>query len=342
MPAGKKIRIGLNGFGRIGKAFFKLTWDHPQLQIVGINTRSGLPLYVHLLKYDSIYGIWDKDIRQKGKNLLVDGKTVAFSNKTNGAELPWRKLKVDVVIDATGKHRSYEDAKLHLQAGASYVIGTSPMTDPDITLVRGVNEHLFQPRRHQVISAASCTTVCSALTLKVLDDHFGIDSAVINTVHALTGSQSVIDTANDDLRKSRAAGLSIIPTSTGAAKTVDKLLPGLKGRLSALSLRVPISLPSIISLTAQLKKPATARTVNQAFRRASRTSLKGHLAVSDLPLVSIDFKQNPHGAIIDLLSTSVIRGRMVNVLAWYDNEWGYTSQVVKLVEFLAGKIESKS
>ena len=335
------MRVALNGFGRIGRAFFKRAWDMPDVEIVGVNTRSDVEEYAHLLKYDSVYGIWDHEVSYKTGKLVVDGRETNFSNVKNGKGLPWKELEVDLVVDATGKPRIRAQAKKHLDAGSKYVMVTSPMEDPDITLIKGINEGEFDPAKHKVIAAASCTSVCSGLTIKVLDENFGIEHGMVTTVHALTGTQQIMDTAKENLRRARAATQSIIPTTTGATKTLGKLFPHLNGKLSGISLRVPILAPSLVTFAAELKKETSIDEVNKAFSKASETDLKGSLDVTDLPLVSVDFIQNPHGAIVDLLSTEVIDKKMVNVLSWYDNEWGYTSQIVDLVKYLDTKINAQ-
>lgn len=333
-----KTRVALNGFGRIGRAFFKQVWDDPEIEIAAVNTRSSVGQYAHLLKYDSFYGIWDQEVKASGKNLVVNGKKVPFTAEENGGGLPWKKYAVDLVVDATGKRRKKKEAEYHVTSGAGFVVVTSPMDDPDLTAVYKINHENFNPKKHKVIAAASCTTVASALTAKVLDEKFGVEQGMITTIHALTGSQGVIDSAHDDYRKGRAATESIVPTTTGAAKTIGKLFPHLEGKLSAMSIRVPIALPSLISFALNLKKPASVKSINSAFRKAAHGELKGSLDATDLPLVSVDYIQNPHGATIDLLSTSVVNGKIVTVLAWYDNEWGYTAQTVKLIKNMAKKI----
>jgi len=336
----KKLRVALNGFGRIGRAFFKQVWNDPEIEIVAVNTRSGAAQYAHLLKYDSFYGIWDHEVGSAGSNLIVDGKKIPFTAEENGSGLPWKKHRVALVVDATGKRRRHEEAEYHIRSGAKYVVVTSPMDDPDITAVYKINHESFNPKKHKIIAAASCTTVAAALATKVLDETFGVEQGMITTIHALTGSQGVIDAAKDDFRKGRAATESIVPTTTGAAKTIGKLFPHLEKNISAMAIRVPISLPSLISYSLNLKKPATAKTINSAFRKAAGGELRGSLDASDLPLVSVDYIQNPHGATVDLLSTSVVNGKIVTVLVWYDNEWGYTAQTVKLIKDIAGKINN--
>jgi glyceraldehyde 3-phosphate dehydrogenase len=252
--------------------------------------------------------------------------------------LPWKKLGVDLLLDATGNATRRDKAARHLEDGAKFVVVTAPMDDADETFVFAANHQKFNPQKHKIISAASCTTVASSLTLKVLEENFGVKQGFINTVHAVTSDQSLLDGSHRDLRRARAAMESIIPTTTGVSKTIIKLYPHLQGKISALSLRVPVQNPSIVVLTAELKKSASLKAMNKAFITAAKGKLKNHLAVSDLPLVSTDFRGNPNGAIIDLLSNELVDGKLANVLAWYDNEWGYVTQMSQLVGYLAKRI----
>jgi glyceraldehyde 3-phosphate dehydrogenase len=332
-----KIRVAVNGLGRIGRVFLRQAWNNPNFEIVALHSRSGLDMYAHLLKYDSTYGVWDKEVLVKNNSLVINGKVFPFVSENNGT-LPWKELGVDIVVDATGSYSKKQQALKHIEYGAKYMVATSPMSDADVTLILPLNEKQFNPKKHFIISAGSCTTVCSSLLVKVLETNFGINRAFINTVHAVTSDQSLLDSSHKDLRRARSATESIIPTTTGVSKAITQIYPNLIGKLSAISLRVPAINPSIVSFTVDLKKTVTKEQVNKAFEQASKKELKNHLAVSNLPLVSIDFRGVERGAIVDLLSTDVIDGKMLNVLAWYDNEWGYVSQTVHLVEFLAKKI----
>jgi len=336
MTSSKKPKIALNGLGRIGRVFLRIAHNNPNFEIVALHSRSDLPMYAHLLKYDSNYGVWDKDVTVKGRSLVIDGRTFPFV--TDEGPLPWKKLGVDLVVDATGKYTKRNMAVEHLDAGARYVVTTAPMDDADETFVIAANHQNFDPSKHKIISAASCTTVCSTLTVKVLEENFGVERAFINTVHAFTSDQSLQDGSHKDWRRARGATQSIIPTNTGVSKTITKIYPHLEGKLSALSLRVPVPDPSVVVMTAILKKPTTKEELNQAFIKAAQGELKGHLGVSDLPLVSIDFKGNSNGATIDLAANEVVDGKLVNIVAWYDNEWGYVSQMVKLLEHLSQNI----
>ena len=332
-----KTKIAINGLGRIGRILLRQIWNNPNFEIVALHSRSGLDVYAHLLKYDSTYGVWDKEVSVKRGNLVIDGKVFPFVQEKDG-KLPWKALKVDLVIDATGKYTKKEAAAKHLIDGAKYMMVTAPMEDADETFVYAVNHKNFNPETNKIISAASCTTVCSSLTTKVLEENFGVKQEFINTVHAFTSDQSILDSSHKDFRRARTASQSIIPTSTGVSKTIVKIYPHLKGKISAISLRVPALNPSIACFTAVLKTKTTKEAVNKAFIKASQGELKNHLAASNLPLVSVDYKGNPNGAIVDLLSTDVVDGNLLSALVWYDNEWGYSQQTVYLIEYLCKEI----
>lgn len=336
-----KTRIVLNGLGRIGRVFLRIAYNNPNFEIVAAHSRSALEMYAHLLKYDTTYGTWDKDVRVEGNNLVIDDVKIPYIKDESGAlgKLPWGDLGVDLVLDATGNATKREKAQKHLDDGAKYLVVTAPMDEADETFVFAANHKNFNPQKHKIISAASCTTVCSTLTLKVLEENFGVKTGFINTVHAVTSDQSLLDGSHKDLRRARAAMESIIPTTTGVSKTIVKIFPHLKGKISALSLRVPVQNPSIVVLTAELNKSTDLKTLNQAFVKAADGELKTHLGVSNLPLVSTDFRGNPNGAVIDLLANELVDGKLANILAWYDNEWGYVSQMTKLVEYIAGQIQ---
>src|SRR3989344_1697328 len=335
----KPIKLAINGLGRIGRGFLRIAWDNPHFEIIAANSRSDLAMYAHLLKYDSTYGVWDKEVTVRGDNLIIGGKAIPFHQEVDGEDLPWGKLGAEMVLDATGKFKTHAEAETHIKACAKYVVVTAPGHDLDPTLVYGVNHGQFDPKKDQIISGASCTSICSSLVVKVLEENFGIERGFINTVHAFTSDQSLQDSSHKDLRRARAASQSIIPSTTGVTKTIGKMFPNLKGKISGMSFRVPVIDPSILAISAQLKTDTTAEKVNEAFRKASEGQLKGHLEVSDLPLVSRDYQGNPAGATIDLLSTEVVDGSFVNVLAWYDNEWGYVTQLTRLLEYLAKEIK---
>ncbi len=336
-PSSKKIRIALNGLGRIGRIFLRIAYNNPHFEIVAAHSRGEAGLYAHLLKYDSTYGTWQKNINAKKNRLIIDKVEIPYLQAKEG-HLPWKKIGVDFVLDATGKFTKRADAQKHLDAGAGFVMASAPMDDADKTFVYGANHKKFNPKLHKIISGGSCTTICSTLTMKVLQESFGVKQAYINTVHAVTNDQQLLDSSHKDVRRARSATESIIPTSTGVSKTIVKLYPELLGKVSALALRVPVVNPSLVVLTAQLKKNTTTQAVAKTFTKVAEGELKNHLSISNLPLVSIDFRGNPHGAVVDLYSTEVVDGNLVNVLAWYDNEWGYVQQMVYLLAYLAKRI----
>jgi glyceraldehyde 3-phosphate dehydrogenase len=338
-PSKTKTRIALNGLGRIGRIFLRLAWDNPNFEIAALHSRSGLEMYAHLLKYDSTYGIWDKEVSARGNKLVINGKKFPFVSAEDD-HLPWKKMKIDIVVDATGRYTKKQAAMSHLDQGAKFMVCTAPMEDPDETFVFKANHQKFDPAVHKIVSAGSCTTVCSTLTIKVLEETFGIDHAFINTVHAFTSDQLLLDGSHKDWRRARGAAQSIIPTSSGVSKTIAGLYPHLRGRIDALALRVPVPDPSVVVLSAVLKKPVSMDKLKAAYEKAAKGELKKHLAVSTLPLVSIDFKGNPHGATVDLYSSAVVNNHLVNILSWYDNEWGYVTQTVYLLEYLAKRIAS--
>jgi len=305
------------------------------LEVVAINASYPAETLAHLIKYDSTHGQFAGEVIPADDHLLVNGKTVKLLSNRNPAELPWKEMKIDIVIEATGKFNSRDKAALHLDAGAKKVILTAPGTNEDITIVMGVNESALNIEKHDVISNASCTTNCLAPVAKVLDDTFGIENGLMTTVHAYTNDQNNIDNPHKDLRRARSCGQSIIPTSTGAAKALSLVLPQLKGKLHGMALRVPTPNVSLVDLVVDLKREVTIDEINDAFYSASKGNLNGILDITTEPLVSIDFNTNEHSAIVDGLSTMVIGANKVKVLAWYDNEWGYSSRVVDLTNFVA-------
>lgn len=328
------IKAAINGFGRIGRSIFRAAWLAGDVDIIAINDTSDASALAHLLKYDSVHGIFDAEINTEGNALLIDGKRVAVLTQPDPAALPWRELGVDVAIEATGHFTARHQAEQHLQAGASRVIITAPGTDPDVTICMGVNETTFNPQRHRIVSNASCTTNCLAPVAKVLMENFGIVKGMMTTVHAYTNGQQILDHLDEDPRRARAAALSIIPTTTGAARGVARVLPELEGRLDGISVRVPTPNVSLISLVVEIKRTSSIEEVNASLRRAAATNLKNILEVCDQPLVSIDFNGNPASSIVDALSTNVIGGNMIKVLSWYDNEWGYSNRVVELLHHI--------
>ncbi|CAG9619594.1 glyceraldehyde-3-phosphate dehydrogenase [Sutcliffiella rhizosphaerae] len=337
-----RAKVAINGFGRIGRMVFRRAIQEKGLDIVAINASYPAETLAHLIKYDTNHGRFDADVYAQDDALIVNGKRIQLVNDRNPEALPWKKMNIDIVIEATGKFNSREKAALHLQAGAKRVILTAPGKNEDVTIVMGVNEEVLDLNDHFVISNASCTTNCLAPVVKVLDQQFGIENGLMTTVHAYTNDQKNIDNPHKDLRRARACGQSIIPTSTGAAKALSLVLPHLKGKLHGMALRVPTPNVSLVDLVVDLKKPVTVEEVNDAFQTASISTMDGILNVTMEPLVSIDFNTNPHSAIVDGLSTMVMGETKVKVLAWYDNEWGYSCRVVDLVNYVAEKMmESK-
>jgi glyceraldehyde 3-phosphate dehydrogenase len=329
------IRVAINGFGRIGRLTFRLLHSRPQeFDVVAINDLTDNKMLATLLKYDSNHRRFAGKVEHDAENLTVDGKKIRALAVRNPAELPWKELGVDVVVESTGVFRARAGAAKHLQAGARKVIITAPATDPDVTLVLGVNEGSYDPGRHHVVSNASCTTNCLATVAKVLLDEFGIRRGFASTVHSYTNDQPIHDFPHKDLRRARAGAMSMIPTTTGAATAVGLVLPTLKGKLDGIAIRVPTANVSVVDLTAELSRPGSVQAVNDAFRQAAAGPLKDILAYTDEPLVSVDFNGNPHSSIIDGLSTALVDGSLVKVLAWYDNEWGYSSRVRDLVRFM--------
>ena len=329
------VRVGVNGFGRIGRVFFRTALETRDIEVVGVNDLADAKTLAHLLKHDSVHGTLRADVAAKGEAIFVDGREIRVCALKDPATLPWRDLGVDIVVESTGVFRDTATASKHLQAGAKKVIITAPAKDPDATIVLGVNEQTYEPTRHRIISNASCTTNCLATTAKVLDDRFGIKRGFASTVHSYTNDQNVHDFPDRDLRRARAAAVSMIPTTTGAATAVGLVLPKLKGKLDGIAIRVPTINVSVVDLVAELEKPASVAAVNDAFREAASGSLRGILDVTDEELVSSDFNGNAHSSIIDLPSTASIEGTLVKVLAWYDNEWGYASRVRDLIRFVA-------
>ena len=330
-----KARVAINGFGRIGRMVFRKAILENKLDIIAINASYPAETLAHLIKYDTVHGPFQGDIIALDEELIVNGKRVKLLNNRNPEQLPWKELNIDVVIEATGKFNSRDKASLHLDAGAKKVIITAPGKNEDITIVMGVNEDILDINHHDVISNASCTTNCLAPVAKVLDEKFGIENGLMTTIHSYTNDQNNIDNPHKDLRRARACGQSIIPTSTGAAKALSLVLPQLKGKLHGMSLRVPTPNVSLVDLVVDLKQDVTIDEINQAFIEAKNGSLKGIVDFTMEPLVSVDFKTNPNSAIIDGLSTMVMGNRKVKVLAWYDNEWGYSSRVVDLTLHVA-------
>jgi len=328
------IRVGVNGFGRIGRVFFRAALEAQDIEVVGVNDLADAKTLAHLLKHDSVHGNLPAEVSSKDGAIFVNGREVRVLALKDPGSLPWKELGVDVVVESTGLFVDTATASKHIQAGAKKVIITAPAKDPDVTLVLGVNEAMYDPAKHRIISNASCTTNCLATTAKVLDDAFGIKRGFASTVHSYTNDQKIHDFPHKDLRRARAAAVSMIPTTTGAAKAVGLVLPHLKGKLDGIAIRVPTVNVSLVDLTAELNTSATVQAVNEAFREAAAGTMRGILDATDEELVSVDFNGNPHSSIVDLPSTAMVEGNMVKVLAWYDNEYGYSSRVRDLIRFI--------
>jgi glyceraldehyde 3-phosphate dehydrogenase len=333
-------RVAINGFGRIGRLVLRsaLEAGRDDLEFVAVNDLTSKETLAHLFKYDSVHGIFPGTVEASENGIRVNGKEVRVLSERDPAALPWKELEVDIVVESTGFFTKRADAAKHIEAGARKVIISAPAKEEDITIVLGVNEDRYDPDAHHVISNASCTTNCLAPVAKVLMESFGIERGLMTTIHAYTNDQSTLDAPHKDLRRARAAAVSMIPTTTGAARATSLVLPELKGKLDGMAIRVPTPDVSIVDLTAEVQKDASVESVNGALRSAAEGPLAGILDVSDEPLVSIDYTGNPHSSVVDLLSTAVIGSRMVKVLAWYDNEWGYASRVVDLASYVAKRL----
>ena len=331
------IRVGINGFGRIGRNILRAALPDKELEIVAVNDVTDAKTLGHLLKYDSILGNLSHDVRVEGDTILVDGRKVKVLSTKDPAALPWKDLGVEYAVESTGLFTDADKAKAHLASGAKKVIISSPAKGEDLTVVMGVNHEKYDPARHHIISNASCTTNCLAPVVKVLHESFGIVRGQMTTIHSYTNDQKILDLPHNDLRRARAAALSMIPTSTGAAKAIYLVIPELKGRLDGVAMRVPTPNVSVVDLTVELKGETTADAINDALKKAAAGPLKGILEVSTEELVSIDFRGNPASSIVDAPLTRVLQGSMAKVFAWYDNEWGFSSRMCDLIHFMAGK-----
>ena len=335
------IKVGINGFGRIGRNVLRASLGDPDLHFVAINDLTDAKTLAYLLKYDSVHGTLKGSVEAKDDQIIVDGKAIKVLAIKDPKELPWKDLHVDVVIESTGRFTDREGVGKHLSAGAKQVIISAPAKDPDVTIVLGVNEDTFDPKTHHIVSNASCTTNCLAPVAKVLLETFGIKHGVMTTIHSYTNDQQLLDLPHKDLRRARAAGMSMIPTSTGAAKALHLVLPQLKGKMDGLAIRVPTPNVSLVDLTVETEKDCDVAAVNEAFRKASNGALKGILDYSEDPIVSIDQKGDDHSATVDAPLTTVIDKRLVKVIAWYDNEWGYSCRVRDLIKVLAAKSKGR-
>ena len=330
-------KVGINGFGRIGRNVFRAALNNPEIEIIAVNDLTDAATLAHLLKYDSIHGTFDADVAVDGDNLVVNGKKVKVLAQTDPAKLPWGELGVDIVVESTGRFTVGEKAKAHIDGGAKKVIISAPAKGEDITIVMGVNEGKYDAAKHNIVSNASCTTNCLAPFTKVLLENFGIESGLMTTVHSYTNDQRILDLPHSDLRRARAAAMSIIPTTTGAAKAVALVLPELKGKMNGFAMRVPTPNVSITDLTVVLSKDTNEKEINEALKKAAEGELKGIMGYNELPLVSKDYNGCPLSSIVDGLSTMMVGPRMAKVVAWYDNEWGYSNRVVDLAIYMAKK-----
>ncbi len=331
------VKVAINGFGRIGRNVLRIASQSTGFDVVAVNDLTDTQTLAHLFKYDSVHGIFPGQVETDGENLVVDGKSIKVLSQRDPAQLPWQELNVDIVIEATGFFSARDQAALHLAAGAKKVVISAPGKDADLTVCMGINEADYDPAAHSIISNASCTTNCLAPVAKVLLESFGIVRGMMTTVHSYTNDQKILDLPHKDLRRARAAGVNMIPTTTGATKAAALVLPQLKDKLAGMAIRVPTPNVSLIDLVVETEKPTTVEEVNGAMLAASENGLKGILDYCDLPLVSHDFNGSAASSTVDAMSTAVLSGTMVKVLAWYDNEWGYSQRVFDLVRYIAAQ-----
>ena len=329
------VKVAINGFGRIGRNVFRGAFRDPEIEFVAINDLTDAKTLAHLLKYDSVHGVLDAEVSATDDAIVVDGKEIKIFAERDPKALPWKELGVEYVIESTGVFRKRDQAQWHIDAGAKKVIITAPAKNEDLTIVMGVNEDQYDPANHHVVSNASCTTNCLAPVAKVLHENFGIKRGFMTTVHSYTNDQQILDLPHKDLRRARAAAMSIIPTTTGAAVAVGLVLPELKGKLDGFAMRVPTPDVSIVDLTCELEKPATVEEINAALKAAAEGPMAGVLAYTEEPLVSMDYLGNPNSSIVDGQLTNVMEGNFAKVVAWYDNEWGYSNKVLMLIEHMA-------
>ena len=337
----KKLNVAVNGLGRIGRSFLRQIINEPSVNLVAANSRSPIETYAHLIKYDSLYGTAKDEVKIDGDNIVFNGTSFKMLHIDNPGDMPWKEMNVDLVIESTGVFRTKEDSEKHLEAGAKKVLISAPAKDDDVvTLIPGVNESDYDPKKHDIVSAASCTTTCLAPICKVLEKEYGIKRGFMTTIHAYTNDQNLHDAPHkkEDLRRSRAAAESIIPTTTGASEAVAKVLPSVEGKLKGISLRVPTPTVSTVDLVCELEKSVgTVDDLNKKFKEAAKGEMKDILVVSEEPLVSVDYRGSTAASSIDALCTDVLSDSLVKIIAWYDNEWGYVSSMVRLVKYMAEK-----
>ncbi|OPY68998.1 MAG: Glyceraldehyde-3-phosphate dehydrogenase [Syntrophorhabdaceae bacterium PtaU1.Bin034] len=328
------VRVGVNGFGRIGRQVFRIGCRNPNLEFVAINDLTDAKTLAHLLKYDSVHRTMNSEVTEKDGSIVVDGKEIKILSERDPERLPWKDLRVDVVLESTGKFTDRVGGEKHLLAGAKKVLVSAPAKNPDVTFVLGVNEEVYDKSKHNIISMGSCTTNCLAPVVKVLQREFGIEYGLMTTIHSYTNDQVILDQPHRDLRRARAAALSMIPTTTGAAKAIAEVVPEVKGRLDGLAIRVPTPTVSLVDFVATLSRDASKEEINNMFRSYAAGPMKGIMAATDEELVSSDFIGSPYSSIVDLPSTFVIGGKMVKVLSWYDNEWGFSTRMADLLTFV--------
>jgi glyceraldehyde 3-phosphate dehydrogenase len=328
------VRVGINGFGRIGRQVFRIGFKNPNLEFVAINDLTDAKTLAHLLKYDSVHRTMNADVGVKDGSIVVDGKAVKILSERDPEKLPWKDLKVDVVLESTGKYTDRPGGEKHMLAGAKKVIISAPAKGPDVTFVLGVNEEAYDKAKHHIISMGSCTTNCLAPVVKVLQKEYGIEYGLMTTIHSYTNDQVILDQPHKDLRRARAAALSMIPTTTGAAKAISEVIPEVKGKLDGMAIRVPTPTVSLVDFVAMLSKNVSKEEINDMFRKYAAGPMKGIMAATDEELVSTDFIGNSHSSIVDLPSTFVVGGKMVKMLSWYDNEWGFSTRMTDLLSFV--------
>ena len=332
-------RIGINGFGRMGRLAFRAGWTWPELEFAHVNEPAGdAATSAHLLYFDSVHGRWDREVRSEADRMEIDGRTITHSSNKEIAATPWGDLGIDIVLEASGKFRKPEQLEAYFKAGVKKVIVAAPVKGDALNVVMGVNDHLYDPARHRILTAASCTTNCLAPVVKVIHEGIGSRHGMITTVHDMTNTQSILDTPHKDLRRARASSLSLIPTSTGSATAITQIFPELLGKLDGIAVRVPLLNASLTDCVFEVNRPTTVAEVNALLQTAARGPLKGILDYEERPLVSVDFRNDPHSSIIDALSTLVTNGTQVKILAWYDNEWGYANRYAELARKVAGSL----
>lgn len=330
----EKIRVAINGFGRIGRAVYRIADGNQKIEIVAINDLTDPKTLAHLLKYDSVHGVWDRDVKAGESSIFINGKEIKIIAEKDPAKLPWKDMKIDAVLECTGLFTSKEKASLHIEAGAKKVFISAPAKGEDLTVVLGVNDSLYDKAKHNIISNASCTTNCLAPITHIVHKHFGIKHGFMTTIHSYTNDQRILDLPHKDLRRARAGALSMIPTTTGAAKAIGLVIPSLKGKLDGISVRVPTPNVSLVDAVFVLEKETTVEEVNALMKKYAEGEMKGILRYCSEPLVSSDFNGDPHSSILDAQSTAVMQGNMLKLLSWYDNEWGYSSRMVDVLERL--------